>query len=515
MRATPRTTELPVAQDVWDWTDALSRPQPMPRLPGRNRTTESTLQALGEAMAAGRASQVIAEVLDWQGRGERTDVLVRWLAGWIGQREGGLADATFRALADLTRAATDFEPQRAGLPLALAAVLASESLGGRRLLAGAQVSSIPAEFSMLHDAVAQRQAIGAEAIVARAVQDGVPPAEIERWLLRLACAFPGDAGVAARTALAFTDLRAAAGEAGLLELYPRLARALAERPERQAVTQAHADRMAPLQAKLADIAAAADPDKARFFQEAKFRPHLLDGKGDTAWRACVKALEFGVPRELLAGSLALAAAERVLRFDPRHDADDSVLEGWPDALQLLGLSATVRQLAALVPEPEWAALFLYAVAAIHAAAALDAPEKLRFVLPEPEALHQTWDHGPEIAKIVAHLQAGRAERAIAIVRAYFLMVLPDQPLCRQLLEASMADLQGPAWAQAQAIAGMSAAVAAFQALGAHPQRELPLCAATRVLANWRQARTSWRLAMGALDGRATGMQPRALVGPGL
>lgn len=515
MRTTTRSIELPVALDVWDWTDALSRPQPSPRLPGKHATGEATLQALGEAMAAGRSSQVIAEVLDWQGRGERTDVIVGWLAGWIGHREGGLADATFRALADLTRAATDFEFQRAGLPLALAAVLAAESLGGRRVLPGAQVGAEAADFAVLHDAVARREASRAEAIVARAVQDAVAPAEIERWLLRLACAFPGDAGVAAQTALAFTDLRAAAGEVGLLDLYPRLARVLAERPERLAVTQAHAERMAPLQPKLADMAAAADPDKARFFQEAKFRPHLLDGKGDTPWRACVKALEFGVPRELLAGSLSLAAAERVLRFDPRHDADDSVLEGWPDTLQLLALAATVRQLAALVPEPEWTALFLYAVAAIHAAAALDAPEKQRFVLPEPEALHQTWDHGPEIAKIVAHLHAGRADRAIAIVRAYFLMVLPDQPLCRQLLEGSMADLQGPAWAQALAIAGMSAAVAAFQALGAHPQRELPLCAATRVLASWRQSRTSWRLALGALEGRATGRQPRAQVGAGL
>jgi hypothetical protein len=191
------------------------------------------------------------------------------------------------------------------------------------------------------------------------------------------------------------------------------------------------------------------------------------------------------------------------------------VEGWPDVLHLLGLATAVRKLAALVPHPEWLGLYLFAVATVHAAAALDAPEKLRFVLPEPEPLHQTWDHGPEIAKVVAHLHAGRTERAIGVLRAYFLMVLPDQPLCRQLVEAAMADLHGPAWAQAQAIAAMTAAVAAFQALGTHPDRELPLCAAVRALAGWRQARTTWRLALGAWEGRMAGTQPRVLVGAGL
>jgi len=154
MRTTSRIIELAVARDILDWTDALSRPLALPRLPGKNRSSEVALHALGEAMTAGRTALVIAEVLDWHGRGERTDVLVRVLAGWIGQREGGLADATFRALADLTRAATDFEPQRAGLPLALAAVLAVESLGGRRILANAQVSPEAASFGALQEAVA-------------------------------------------------------------------------------------------------------------------------------------------------------------------------------------------------------------------------------------------------------------------------------------------------------------------------------------------------------------------------
>jgi hypothetical protein len=231
-------------------------------------------------------------------------------------------------------------------------------------------------------------------------------------------------------------------------------------------------------------------------------------------RAAVKALEFGVPRELLAGSLTLAAAERLLRFDPRLDADESVVEGWPDALHLLVLTSAVRQLAVVVAADDWIALYLYAVAQVHAGAALDAAQRDRFLLPDPEAVQQTWDHGPEIAKIVVHVHAGRAERAVAMLRAYFLMVLPDQPLCRQLLEAAMADGQGPAWAQALAIAAMSSAIAEFQALGGHPHRELPLCAAVWALATWRSGGTTWQTVAVAQAFRESGQGPRRLIGTG-
>lgn len=498
------------------WEDHLGRP-----VAGRTPAAGS-VERLNRALDHARTAEIAAEVVALAATDRGGSSLAAALASWIGNREGGLLDLALVALADCARAIPGFDPARAALPWAQAAVLAAERLASRPrldppadatphsdLAPGSDPVAATSTLDRLRDLVASRQAGAAEAEVHAALAAGASPATVQAWLLHLAAAHPGDAGVGAIAAVKLADLAAIAGESAIAPLWPRLARALAQRPEALPSSLGHLARSAAWRSRL--DAVAEDPEKARFFSEPKFRVHLVDGAGDAALRATWKALEFGLPHALLAGSLTLAAAERVLRFDPRHEADPTVAEGGADAAHLLLLAATVRQLLGRVPVPIWADLLLFAVGLVHASAAMDAPARDRPGLPEPEPVHQTWDHGPEIARIVAHLQAGNSVRSIAVLRAYFLLVLPDQPLCRQLLEAAMADRFGSALDQAQAIAAMAAAVDGFHALQASPHRELVLCAALHALAAARTPRNTWQLAQSVLDGLPA---VRHLVGPG-
>ena len=517
MRMTPKSTQLPVAQGAWDWHDHLGRPQGQAVRPApHQRSEQEALHALDQAMVAHVAPQVTAELIDWFGHGRRTDVLARFLAAWVAHRPGGVLDPAWLAVADGVRAASDFDPERTALPWLVAANLASERLGGRAPLP-APVAAGPGTEADVVAKLTARDAAGAESAVQAALEAGVSPREIEGWLLAFAAQFPGDGGVLPVAAVRLGDLRAASGELGVSPVLPRVARAWAERPERLAYTQAHGARVAVVAGRFAAMAAAENPEKGKAFAEPKFRPHVLDGKGDTAFRASVKALEFGVPHDVLTQSLSLAASERLLRFDARWELDTTVAETRADAAQLLLLTSAVRRLRADLTAEAWLPLYLFAVGLVHASAPLDAPERDRAPLPEPAHLHQTWDHGPEIAKIVSALHKQDGERAIAVLRAYFLLALPEQPLCAQLVEAALLDLAPLAADAARALALMTAGVDEFHALASHPHRELPLCAALRALSAPPPVRRTAALGSGWLDAHVGGQAPQHLVqaGPSL
>jgi hypothetical protein len=514
MRHTPKQVQLPVAQGIGAWLDHLGRPVARPQTPAADaRSDEVALEALDEAMRFADASRISAEIIDWHVRGRRTDTLAGVLGAWVANRPGGMLDPAWLALTDALRAASEFDPSRVALPWLVAATLIAERLGGRPLLPAVRAAGEGTQAELAGH-VANRRAEAAEASVAAALAAGRPVAAMERNLLELAAAHPGDGGVTVVAAVRLADLRAAAGDAAIAAILPRFARALAERPEQLAYTQQHPARVAAVEARFAAMAAAENPDKGKAFAEPKFRPHVLDGKGDAPYRASVKALEFGVPHEILAQSLSLAASERLLRFDPRWQRDETVAEDGADAMQLLLLTSAVRRLRVDLPAASWLPLYLFAVGLVHATAPLDASERDRVALPEPAQLHQTWDHGPEIAKIVAALHKHDGERAIAVLRAYFLLALPEQPLCAQLLEAALSDLAPFAVDAARAIALMTAAVDEFQALVAHPHRETPLCAALRSLSAPPTHRRTAALGSAALDARMGAMPPQHLVEAG-
>ncbi|MSQ81716.1 MAG: hypothetical protein EXR77_02215 [Myxococcales bacterium] len=317
------------------------------------------------------------------------------------------------------------------------------------------------------------------------------------WLA-LSCLSPGDGAAAAVTALKVLELSDLAGTAVLL---PALGAAIANYPQQLAYTRGHAERRLDWQDSLAAASGGRDQVNVRSFVEPKFRLHVLDGGCRGALRAVQRGVEVGIAHELLAQSVVMAAADRLWRFDAQHDDDDSVAEGRGDAELVLVAASAMRQLRTRVPAQVWLQLLYFCSGLVAVHAPLDKPIADRIDLPEPQALPQSWDHGPEIAKIIAHLSAGRATQAIAVLRGYFLLGLPEQPLCALLREAAVGDFRGRLLDQARAISCLRAAIDEFAAAAGHPQRELILaaamasvCAPNRPRHGAQQAQLAWQRA---------------------
>ncbi len=317
-------------------------------------------------------------------------------------------------------------------------------------------------------------------------------------LVEAACWHAGDLGVAATTAHKVTELdRLAPGSA----LLPALGRWLATRRDSLATTAAHLQRQQSWRGQLAAIGAQpADAAKARAFVEPKFRAHLTDGGVAGALRAMRRGAEVGVPQELLCQSLLLAAAERLRRCDDDRLHQTGARERRADLEAVFALCDTVRQSRGRVSGAAWIDLLLCATALVAGHAGLDRAPDERPDLPAPAALHQTWDHGPEIAKVVGQLQLRRADGAIAVLRAYLLLGLPEQPLVALLRDAVADDWRGGDADQGLAVATLRAGIDAFCALGGHPHRELVLAAAIASVC------AVDRPASAALAGRRAGQQ---------
>ncbi len=380
-------------------------------------------------------------------------------------------------LDDALRAAAEAQHDRAALPVAIAA--------GLLVAAPATIYTGEGRASSLDAPEIAGDPVGAALTVRAMLAADSTPAAVETALVAWLYRSPTRLGHLAPLVAAVVSLRASvepeAGADLLASLAATMAEAAAVDPGPLAL--AHAERIAPILAAAAQVFAAEEPSKAAAFQEPRFRAHLVDGDPATAERALAKALAFGVPRALVCGSLALAAAERLLRFDEAVDASPYRRETWADVAWLLRLCEAARRLEVRHCAPGWLGLALYCAWAIQVGAALDAPIESRLALPEPLALPPSWDHGPEVARVVLAMQRGDATAAMGALRAYLLMGLPETPLGSAMIEAALTlPRAGSVDAQVAAVGLASSAVDAGLALGTHPHRERVWAAALRALA---------------------------------
>lgn len=429
------------------------------------------------------------------------------LASWLLSRGDGPRLLAARALADALRTIGKPGGSHDLIPLVQVAALGAELLHPAAPQAGAD------ERLPLAEAVAAGRPEAASAALRDRAQGGAKGADLERELIGLLYDNAGRAGHLAPFVAAACELRQSCGDAVVAPLQAAVAAALARAvglpPD--ARLAGHLGRVAALVHDAQTLHEAQDPARAAAFNEPKFRRHLLEGKADVALKALQKGLGFGIPRELVARSLCLAAAERVLRFDADiHDRTDRV-ETWADLGWLMVHTSAIRRLRQHHDAPGWLALLAHGVFVVHAANALDAHTRTRFTLPEPETLPQTWDHGPEVGRIRGRIRAGDGAAAMAALRGYLLLVLPEQPLSSELARQAFDDLSGLPAEQATLIATVCAAVEEFNALAEHPHRELLLCAAIRVVTAQTSVRSTSRIAHGWLDLRETGRLATAAV----
>lgn len=409
---------------------------------------------LDQALAARQSAVLAAAVVHAVLRGWDDTALAQWLCAALADRGLGASPVAW-AVADIATTVGQVEPDRRAVPWAVAAALVSDAC------------------------------------------DAAPRSALA---VQTACWAAGPRGLALIAAYKASQLATVSGAVPVAAVAPVQDDA------------GHAARRLAWAAQLPLWADRRDETKARAFVEPKFRAHLLQGGIDGAQKAVCRGLDVGIPHELIAQSLVLAAADRLWRCDPQPDTDPHAAVGRADAETVFVLAASVRQLRGRVDPQAWLDLLLFATGQVAALAVLDVPASAVPALPEPAALHQTWDHGPEIAKVIGYLNKGCGQEAVAVLRAYFLLALPEQPLCAQLREAVLADRRSH-WAdQARGIALGHAAIDEFMAAAGHPHRELILAAALVSLCVPMPARSSLALAEAAWQRRHLGV---VLPAPGL
>ena len=463
--------------------DLLGRPVGSPTSAAPRPLAETLPTALASANPWAIASVVVQSPSQDAGLEQVADALLNWSCS----RGGDGALIASRILADGLRNAAGIDGSRRLVPMTQVAVLSAE------LQAGAS----PGQTDDGHGLDLPASATAGSAAM-------------ERALIGHLYDNAARAGHLAPFVAAACELRDACGDRAVATLHGALARRLADAISvpLDVPLVGHLSRVEALTTQLDVVHAAEQPERAVAFNEPRFRRHLLDGRPEAAQKAMYKALAYGIPRELVARSLTLAAADRVLRFDPNIASRSDRREGWADVGWLLSHTSAIRQLRHRLDAPGWLSLLAHGVFLVHAAAGLDAPKRALFVLPEPEALNKTWDHGPEIARITGRIQTGDGEGAMSALRGYLLLALPEQPLCAQLGELLFDDLAGRPNEQANLIATGCAAIEEFNALADHPHRELLLCAAIRRLTAPRQCGVAASAAVHLLSGRpATATTP--------
>ena len=467
-------------------TDLLGRPQSMP-----DASSLAAVLASGHAGAIAGIARVAAE------RGEAEALLMSAIAELTLRDESGLNGTLVAAVACL-RVLPEHEGVRGALPVARGLDLIAAAIAGQPKRA-AEPTATAGTATTLQDALsaplAAADASTAEQAVRAAALGGVPTAAIATMLvdslyLRAAsCAHLAPVVVAG---LAFVRL---AEHDLAIDTLARLARTLHLRS--LPVAPDHEALIAPILGAVERIHAAQDDEKAGAFQEARFRPHLLGAKPASLVRAVAKALAFGVPRARVATSLCLAGAERVLRFDPSHARSVRRRESWLDMGWLLQITEAVRTLGVLHDRPGWIGLLLHTTLLVRGAQSLDAATPRD--VPEPETLARTWDHGPEIARVTGAMLNGDGVRAMAVLRGYLLMVLPEQPLSAGIAAAALEDRAASAVEQGALVATVVAALASFGAAAALPHRDLLPCAALQIFTSTHPQRPAFALAHAEVD----------------
>jgi len=439
---------------------------------------------------------IAAALIHQQQEGLELASLTARLLDWTCTRQGDATLLISRLLADGMRTAAGIGDLRRAVPMTQVASLAAELQFGAPVVPDSDTPG-----ALVEEAVGAGDPQAARNAIARLNDGGKGGAATERSLIELLYCHAARAGHLAPFLMAACELRDGCGDQAVAPLHAalaaRLAVAVGTPPDRTLI--AHLERVAPLSEQWGEVHGAQSESRAGAFKEPRFRRHLLDGRAESALKAVHKALAYGIPRELVARSLTLAAAERVLRFEDAITGRADRRESWADVSWLMVQTSAIRQLRHRLDTPGWMGLLAHGVYVVHSAAAMDAAERDRTALPEPETLAQTWDHGPEIGRITGRLQAGEGERAIAALRGYLLLALPEQPLCAQLAELLFEDLAGRADQQAGLIAAGCAAIEEFNALAGHPHRELLLCAAIRQAAAPRPHRLGATAAARLID----------------
>ena len=220
---------------------------------------------------------------------------------------------------------------------------------------------------------------------------------------------------------------------------------------------------------------------------------VLDGSLADALAAVASRLQRGVAPKRVALVLALAAGQRLLRFDAELEARDDVSEGWLDITHALTHAEAVYQSLLAHPSAEGLRGLFYSARFVQHLVACDRPVEERVSLQaqpvgdDENALSELWSalqSDDPVGALIALEQCRRAGHPVApVLRAAFLADRATRPIfVAHHVKAIAAALR------------LTAAVDRDEQLGQHAQRDAALAGAVWFLAHPLQERRVTRAA---------------------
>lgn len=223
-----------------------------------------------------------------------------------------------------------------------------------------------------------------------------------------------------------------------------------------------------------------------WWDRSGFLAVLLDGRATEALEKLTELLWEGVALPDLAGTLAVAASERLLRFDLAIDADPTVQEAWLDCTHRLTFVNAVRLAAQRWRHPDLLRLFFQATFFVHRGKGLDAPPERRFrALPASSA---------SPARVLDAIRRRSPEEAVGLTRALLEDPADAGPLRDALLPVCLGEIGVRPIFMAHMLKTCVAAFDEAEQLAPEPEWPLPILAVVRLLASpLREQRVAQRV----------------------
>jgi hypothetical protein len=219
------------------------------------------------------------------------------------------------------------------------------------------------------------------------------------------------------------------------------------------------------------------PPGVEFDADDFFRT-VVDGRLEAGFGAVLGALRSGVPYARIVDELSAAAAERLVRFDARIDADPRREEGWLDVTHVLTFANAVRSAYEMRPSPELLRGLFYAARFVHYVRNLDASSDARWCVPGPAS--DDGDAEELLARIDEASRCAAVDRLVALALAYFEAGHDPEAFRAWLTRYAIAD---SAYVDIWLAHTIKVSVAALEerAKSQSPRRDLALVAALRFL----------------------------------
>ena len=269
-------------------------------------------------------------------------------------------------------------------------------------------------------------------------------------------------------------------------------------------------RLAALEDELPSLFAAVMPDLS--WDGSALREGVLDGSAAEALDALEGALRSGVCPQRIARELVVAAAYRLLRFNVALDSDTSCAEGWLWATHRFTFAAAVRAAVEALAAPAALRFLFQAVAFVHSGQPMDEAVNER----SERAADRVAGLGDDAAvpdlldSVLAAIGGRHAGQAVAAAE----QLLSTEPGAAAL-QSALRDLclADPLVRPIVVAHGIKTTWAAFEeraALGDHPDRDVPVLAAVRLLASPIVERRIHELVQRSIAWVARGEMPRKL-----